>query len=192
MSAAARIPREPVAPETPEKNEFAESMTKLFTSGVGRLAEVQKKTLDIATQQNAEAVDFWKKTVKKMPGAPGLFLFELAGSGFERYVEIQKGLVDLMAEQSRAVAEWMKERTTVTNKVGEVAVKFAQQTVERTVATHKKNIDHAAAQTNAVFDTARKQFGLEGSPVESATDSIQRGVNAMMEAQKDLLEVATR
>lgn len=193
MSAAPRIPRgEPVIPESPEKIDFGESMTKLFTSGVGRLAEVQKRTIDTAAQQTVEMIDFWKKTARKWPGTPAVAMLELAGSGVEHFAEAQKGVIDLVAEQSRAFADLMKERNTAAVKVTDGAMKFAQQSVERTVATHKKTLEHATAQANAAFETAKKHFGVEGGPVEAAADSMQRTVNAIVEAQKELLEIGTR
>lgn len=192
MSASPRVPHQTAAPEPPKKIEFGESFTKLFTSGAGRIAEVQKKSIDLAAQQGAEVIDAWKKAVQKLPGAPGLFLLELTGSEIERYAETQKALVDLFLEQSQAFGEMLKERGTVAAKANEGVAKFAQQAVERTVATEKKVLGHAAAQSKAAFETAKKQFGFDGGPMEAAADSIQRGVNAIVESQKELLEMAVR
>jgi hypothetical protein len=66
-------------------------------------------------------------------------------------------------------------------------VKFAQEGVERAVATQKKVLDHAAAQSKEVFDTTREKFAANGGPAEAVADSIQRGVNAIVDAQKELL-----
>jgi hypothetical protein len=184
MSAAQRIHRSPAAPAEPEKIEFAEYMTNLATSGAGRIAEVQKKALDVAVQQHTELVDLWMKIVKKLPGAPGLFLFELENSGFERFAETQKAVIDLMVEQNRAIAALLENRTTET---ADTVVKFAQEGVERAVATQKKVLDHAAAQSKEVFDTSREKFAANGGPAEAVADSIQRGVNAIVDAQKELL-----
>jgi hypothetical protein len=57
------------------------------------------------------------------------------------------------------------------------------------VATHKKVLDLAAAQTKEVFENTRDQFGPAGSTMEAAADSIQRGVTAIVDAQKQLLEM---
>lgn len=189
MSATPRVPRETAAPETAKKLDYGEQIGQWFTSGVGRIAEVQKKSIEVAAQQSAEAIALWKKTVEKTPGAPGVFMLDLMASGFERLAETQKGAIDLMVEQSKAAAEVVKERAATAAKTGESAVHFAQETVDRAAATHRKALDHAAAQTKAIFDTAKQQFS--GGPVEAAADSIQRGVNAIVDAQKELLEMAT-
>jgi hypothetical protein len=191
MSTTQRVHRDPAAPEPPAKVDFGE-VAKLFTTGVGRIAEVQKKSIEIAAQQNAEVVELWKKTIQKLPGAPGLFMLDLQNSGFDRYAEIQKVAIDFFVEQSRAFADLLKERTATAEKVVEDADSFARKSVERAVAMQKKALEHSAAQAKAVFESSSRQFGVEGSPVEAAADSIQRGVDAIVDAQKELLDMAVR
>jgi len=192
MSPTKRGHSDSAAAETPEKTAFGEQLTKQFTTGVERIAEAEKKAVDVAMQQSVEAIDLWKKAVQKIPGTPGFFLLELAGSGFERLAETQKSLIDLVVEQSRAAAELMRERTTTAAKVTEGAVAFAREAVGRAVATEKKALEHSAAQTREVLETAKRPFGFDGGAVEAAADSIQRGVNAITDVQKDLLEMAIR
>src|SRR5690348_13606690 len=187
-----KIHREPEMPEIAEKVDFAEATARLFTAGLGRVAEVQKKSLDIAVQQHNELLDLWKKVIQKVPGAPGMFLLDLDRTGFERAAETQKATIDLFVDQTRAFGDMVKERTGATTKSGDKVVDFAQQGVERAVATQKKVLESAAAQTRAVFDTAKQQFGVEGGPVEAAADSIQRGMSAIVDAQKELLDLAIR
>lgn len=190
MSAAQRV-REPIAPPDKDKADWGESFAKLFTAGVGRIAEIQKKSIDVAAQQHTEIVDLWKKAIQKLPGAPGLFLLELEAGGFDRYAEIHKAAIDLAVEQSKAVSELLKSRTAMAGKAGEDADDFAKKSVERVIAMQKKVLDQSAAQTRAMVEKSGKQFG-EGSPVESAAESMQRGVEAIVDAQKELLDMAVR
>ena len=67
-----------------------------------------------------------------------------------------------------------------------------QQTVEQSVEAQKKALDYSVAQTKAAFQTAKKQFGLTGTPAEAAADSFQRGVDSMIETQKELLDIAAK
>ena len=189
MSTAQRV-REPVATEK-EKMDWTESITKLFVTGVGRIAEVQKKSIDIAVQQNAELVDLWKKAIQKIPGAPGLFLVELQASGVERYAEMNKAAIDLALEQSKAFTDLAKERVATVTKGGEEVDSFNRKSIERVIAMQKKVLDQSAAQAKAVVESTSKQFG-EGSPVDAAADSMQRGVDALVDAQKELLDMAVR
>jgi hypothetical protein len=190
MSASQRV-REPVGIPEKDKPDWPESVANLFAAGVGRLAEVQKKSIDIAAQQNTELMDLWKKAVQKIPGAPGLFLLELGRSGFDRYVEIHKAAIDLEVEQSKAFAELLKERTTTAGKVNEGMNEFTKKSVERVIAMQKKALDQSAAQAKAVVEKSSRQFG-EDSPVEAAAESVQRGVEAIVDAQKELLDMAVR
>ncbi len=192
MGTTQRVHRDPAMPEPPEKIDFGESWARLFTSGVERIAEVQKKTIDIAVQHNTELVDLWKKAVQKLPGAPGLFFLELENSGIERFAGVHRATIDLFVEQSRAFAEMLKERTTAAAKVNEEADSFAKKSVERVIAMQKKALDQSAAQAKEVLEASNKQFGVKGSPVEAAADSIQRGVDAIVDAQKELLDMAVR
>ena len=89
---------------TAQKNEVVEAFIPLYTKNVERLAELQKKSLDIAAEQNAELIAACKKAFHYIPETPGLFLFDLVGQTFERFVETQKGAIDLAVEQSHVVA----------------------------------------------------------------------------------------
>ncbi len=189
MSTTQRV-REPVATEK-DKVDWAESFTRLFVTGVGRIADVQKKSIDIAVQQNAELLDLWKKAIQKIPGAPGLFLAELQGSGFERYAEMNKAAIDLAVEQSKAYSDLARERVATATRANEEVDSFAKKSMERVVAMQKKVLDQSAAQAKAVVESTNKQFG-EDSPMDAAADSMQRGVNAMVDAQKELLDMAVR
>jgi hypothetical protein len=62
--------------------------------------------------------------------------------------------------------------------------------VERAAAVQKKVLDQTATQTKLVLDTVKQQFGFAGWPAGAAVDSIHRGVDAVIEAQKDLLDIA--
>lgn len=190
MSASQRV-REPAPAPEREKMDWTESVASLFTTGVGRMAEIQKKGIDVAAQQHAELVELWKKVVQKIPGAPGLFLLELQASGFDRYAEIHKAAIDLTVDQSKAFAEMLKERTATAAKGTEGVDNFAKKSVERVIAMQKKALDQSAAQARAVVEKSSRQFG-EGSPVEAAADSMQRGVAAIVDAQKELLDMAVR
>jgi len=192
MSTTQRVHRDPAAPEPPAKIDVGESVASLFTTGVGRIAEIQKKTIEMAAQHNAEAVELCRNAVQKLPGAPGLFMLDLQSTGFDHYAEIQKVAIDFFVEQSRAFADLLKVRTATAEKVVEDADSFAKKSVERAVAMQKKALEHSAAQAKTVFESSNRQFGVEGSPVGAAADSIQRGVDAIVDAQKELLDMAVR
>src|SRR5271166_3819620 len=83
------------AAEGTKVDEF-ESMAELYTNGIERLAEMQKKGLEIAVRHNAEVVSTWKKFTLPMPG---VLMLDLATTAFERFADTQNGAIDLMVEQ---------------------------------------------------------------------------------------------
>ncbi len=172
-----------------KKNEVVEAFIPLYTKNVERLAELQKKSLDIAAEQNAELIDACKKAFHYIPETPGLFLFDLVGQTFERFVETQKGAIDLAVEQSHVVAGLAKERGGSATKVAEGVTALFQQSVEHAVAAQKKALDYYAEQHKAVCETAKKQFHIANNP---AADAFQNGIDALIQTQKTMLDIVSK
>ncbi len=192
MSTTQKTTNQTMSAAAAEKTEVAETIATLYANGVERLAEVQKKGIDLAVKQNAEMLDAWKKIARVFPGAPGLVMLDLVSSSLDRYADTQKGAIDLVLEQSHALASLVKERANSTAAATEGAGAIVQRTVEQAVAAQKKALDNSVAQTKAAFETAKRQFGLTGTPVEAAAESFQRGVDSLIETQKELLDIAAK
>jgi hypothetical protein len=192
MSNAKRSHNEPVTAAAAEKTEVVETISTLYLTGVERLAEVQKKGIDLAVKQNAEFLDVLKKFAQSVPSAPGLFILDLASDVLERYADTQKGAIDLVLEQSHAMTGLVKERVTSTATATAGVAEIVRQTVQHSVAAQKKVLDYSAAQTKATFETAKQQFGLAGTPAQEATESFQRSIDGLIESQKDLLDMAAK
>jgi len=172
-----------------KKNEVVETFIPLYTKNVERLAELQKKSLDIAAEQNAELIAACKKAFSYIPETPGLFLFDLVGQTFARFLETQKGAIDLAVEQSHVVAGLAKERGASATKMAEGVTALFQQTVEHSVAAQKKALDYYAEQHKAAYETVKKQFRFAGSP---AADAFQSGIDTLIETQKTMLDIASK
>jgi hypothetical protein len=185
MKATETGPGAPVTAAAGEKPDVFESMTQLYTAGIERVAEIQKKGLDLAIQHNAELVNSWKKHT--LP-ASGLFVLDLTTTAFERFADTQKGAIDLVVDQSRALAKLVKERKVKTTETFEEGKARAQEAIEHTIAAQKTALDYSAKQAKAAFQTAKQQFGYAGTPAAAVADSMQRGVEVVVEAQKDLLD----
>jgi len=176
----------PVTEET--KVDVMESLTDLYTAGIEKLAEVQKNGLEIAVKQNAEVAGAWKKLTLPMPG---LLMLDLSTTAFERFAETQKGAIDLMVDQSRAFAKLVKERRVKATDTLEEGKKRAKEAVEHSVAAQKTALDYTAKQTKAVFETAKQQLGYAGTPMGAAAESVERGMDIVIDAQKELLDLVT-
>jgi hypothetical protein len=170
------------------KPEVVENFIPLFTKNVERLAELQKKSLEVAAEQSAEFVATCKEAFETTPETPGMFVFDLLGQAFDRTVEAQKTVIDQTVEQSNAFAELMKERTGSAKKVAEGMTAAFQQTIEQSVAAQKKAIDYFAQQQKAAYETAKKQFQF----TNPAAEAFQAGMDVLIETQKTMIDIATK
>jgi hypothetical protein len=176
----------PVTAAEGTKVDAIESITELYTNGIERLAEVQRKGLEIAVKHNAEVANAWKKFTLPMPG---VLMLDLATAAFERFAETQKGAIDLVVEQTHTLSKLMKERNVKATDTMEEGKKRAKEAIEHSVAAQKTVLDYTAKQTKAAFETAKQQLGYAGTPAGTAADSIERGMDIVLEAQKELLDL---
>jgi len=168
-----------------EKVDILDTLTQYYTKSIERLADLQKKGIETLAQQNAELVGSWKK---QAPAVPGVELLDLASKAFDRYVETQKSNIDLLVEQSHKLADLAKERASEANKTVESGVKIAEEVIEHAVAANKTAIDFTAKQTKAAIENVKLQFVAVGIPAGPAAESIERGVEIVAGAQKDILD----
>lgn len=184
---------EPVGPAkvtADERLNLIESLNLLYTQNVKRFAEFQKKAVDLAAEQNAEMISTWKKHASATPFVPEILDFQ--STAFDRVVEAQRAAIDLMVEQSHVWAGLVRERAETATKAVEAGTKIARASVEQAVEMQKTAIDFSAKQTAAALDAARKQFGDAGVPIGAAVDSMQRGVETVVGAHKELLDISKK
>jgi hypothetical protein len=187
MSPAAKTTREPE--QIPFVPEIRDEAAAMFLRGVERIAEVEKQLLDTAAQHNKEMLEVTKKAAAKIPGMPRLSMLDLVYGAMNRYVDVQKSVVDLMVEQNRIWTEAFTDRTGTVKKSGESATRAVKQAMESSFAVQKKALEHTAAHTKAVMDAARDQFGVSGTQTDVMTDTFRRGVDTIVEAQKEFLNM---
>ena len=132
---------------TDTKNNLPAEFANLFLKGVEQAAELQKKSLDTAKQQNAEVISSYKTGSAGVSALPNMF--ELAGKAFEGYIEAQKSVIDQMVQQTAALVEGAKESGNSAHQVAEAFTKTIEQSIERTVEVQKKALDLIAQQTKA-------------------------------------------
>lgn len=189
MSATHKSSKDVAARAAAEIAEAVEGVLPMYTKSVERLADLQKKSLDLAAQQNAELIDASKNSIHRfVPGTSGTFLFDVAGQAFEKYVETQKGAIDLVVEQSQALSNLSKEPVDSVSKAASGWTALLQQWVEYSIATQKKTLDFTAMQNKAAYEASKRQFGISDTP---ATESFRRGLDALVETQKAVLDMAS-
>jgi hypothetical protein len=168
------------------KVDVIESITELYTNGIERLAEVQKKGLEVAVAHNAEVASAWKKFALPIPG---VLMLDLATTAFEQFATTQKGAIDLVVEQTHTFSKLVKERSVKATDTLDEGKKRAKEAIEHSVAAQKTALDYTAKQTKAAFETAKQQLGYAGTPAGTAAESIERGMDIVLEAQKELLDL---
>jgi dsDNA-binding SOS-regulon protein len=189
---ATRKATKPVEKQTRQQAEVAETITALYTKSIERVADAQKKTLDLALQQNADVIGAWKKIAKSVPDSPIPSILDLSGSMFGQLVDLQKSAIDLALEQSNALVGLAGERADFLTNVGDTVQTMVQDGVQRAAATQRNVIEFSAAQTKTAVDTFKKQAGVAGTPVAAVADSFQRGFDTLLEAQKEILNIASK
>jgi hypothetical protein len=128
----------------------------------------------------------WKKFALPVPGA---LMLDLATTAFERLAETQKGSIDLMVEQTRTFSKLVKERKVKATDTIEEGKKTAKEAIEHSIAAQKTALDYTAKQAKAAFESVKQQMGYAGTPVGAAAESMERGMDIVLEAQKDLLDL---
>lgn len=168
----------------PEKTEPLETFLPVYEKNVERVADLQKKILDVAAEQTTEVLAAWKKVVNVIPNAPGLFLFDLFEQSVEQAIETEKGMIDLVVEHSRSLSG-----DTSTAKAVDTMTSLAEQSVERAVSLQKKTLDTYAEHGKRAYEMAKKQFRFGSFP---GTEAFEAGLDALIETQKVMLDVASK
>src|SRR5450755_752944 len=177
---------------TPVNPEFVDTFSPQVLNSVERVADLQKKTLDIGAEQTAEWIGAWKKTLSYFPVTPPAFLFEVAGQAVQTAVETQKSAINLVVEQSKAATGIAKVRAEAYTKIADGVTSSIQKSVKRSVQAQESILEFASEQNKAVFESAKKQFGAAAGPAGVIVDRLQSGAHAVIEAQKSFLNLASQ
>jgi hypothetical protein len=80
------------------------AIADLFQKGISKAADFQKFALDLYAIQAADALKTWKSMIPASSSWPGVFFFDTARMSLSTFIEIQKGLVDVLSQTSMAGA----------------------------------------------------------------------------------------
>jgi hypothetical protein len=179
-------------PAAPAANaEFVDTITPAVMSSVERIAELQKKSLDLAAEQAADWIGAWKKAFAGFPAAPPAVIFDTTTAAFQATVETQKDAIDLMVEQTKSAVAIAKVRADAYSQIVEGVAGAIRTSVERSAEAQRKALEFASEQNEAIFASAKKQLGTAGGPATVIVDSFHRGADAAIEAQKSILNITS-
>jgi hypothetical protein len=173
------------------KAEFVDAFTPVILNTVESIADLQKKTLDIAAEQTAQWMDAWKQSFAFFPVAPPAFVFDAASQAMQTAIENQKSAIDMVVEQTKSVTGINRVRAEAYSKIASEVTTTVRKSVARTIEAQKKVLDFATHQNKAGFESAKKQLGNVAGPATAILDSFQRGTDAVIEGQKSILNIAT-
>ena len=189
MPSTSKSNKKAAAAVTPE---FVDAFTPLVLNSVERVADLQKKSLDVAAEQTAELIGAWKKAFSFFPMTPPAFFFDFAGEAVQTAVETQKTAIDMVVEQTEAATDIAKVRVEAYSKIVKGVTNSVQQSVERSLEAQNKMLAFASAQTKAGVESAKKQLGTAAGPATAILDTFQLGADTMIEAQKSFLNMASQ
>jgi len=195
MNVKTQSPRDSTSEAPTEKVEVPETaaLTMLMHRNVERIANLQKATLDMLSNQTADVTETMRKSLKSLPGSPAAALFDFAENGVEGWISSQKNILDLIVEQSAETAQAAEARSGFGTQSITKLTELVQQTIERTAAAQKTMLDFAAKQNEAVAK-AFQQKGPIATPaaMTEAVQSMQRGVATFIDKQKEFVDTATK
>jgi hypothetical protein len=174
------------------KPEFVDTFSPLVLNSVERVADLQKKTLDIGAEQTGEWIGAWKKTLSYFPVTTLPFFFDVAGQALQTAIETQKSAIDMVVEQTHAANGIAKVRGEAYSKIADGVTASIQKSVERSMEAQKTILEFASEQNTAVCESTKKQFGTAAGPAAVIVDTFQRGAHAVIEAQKSFLNSASQ
>ena len=138
---------------TKTKTNHPTEFATLFLKGVERAGELQKKSLDDAARQNAEAIAAYKKGPQSVPSAPAMY--DLAGQAFAGYIEAQKSVIDHVVKQTASLVESAKDSGNSAQRIAADFTKTVQQSIERAVEVQKKALDLVTQEAKAAVASKR-------------------------------------
>lgn len=168
--------------------EFVDTFSALVLNSVAQVADLQKKSLDGAAEQTSEWIGAWKKAIGFFLVTPPAFIFDFAGHAVQTAIATQKDAIDMVLEQTKSVAGIAKVRAEAYSKIAEGVTTTIQKSVARSVEAQKRVLEFASEQNEAIFESTKKQLG----PATVIVDRFERGANAVIEAQKSFLNIASQ
>lgn len=187
-------PDQPAAkkPGVPGSN-MTDSFATLFQTGLEKVAQVQKDSLDMFAQQSAGLLRSVVMNFRVPLDSPGVIGMTIAGKGIENLVEAHKSLLDMLVQQSALTVEAAKEGAGSASKYVSASAEMLQQAAAKAVEAQSSFVNVAATQNKHLADAVKRQVGsIVNTPVAMAAEAIQRGVNTAIEAQRQFLDAASK
>jgi len=115
------------------------------------------------------------------------FFYEMAERGMDEFLKMQKRALDLVLNRSTAYMDVLRANPLPEDGGG--IARLVRDSAEYFVSMHRNAADFAAEQTRNFCDTMKSEPNAAETPVSNAADAIQRGTEAVVQAQKRFWEM---
>lgn len=161
----------------------ANMLSDLSHKGMEAFVEIQKLFLDMASFRNATALAVAKEACAIPNNIPALA--EVAHQGVNSIFGAQKNILDLAIQQSAVATNALRENVEASSqKIRSVVNDSVKETSDRILAAQKAVQELAVKQSELALNML-KPFGFPAA-------AVNQSVAMVMEAQKDVVEAATR
>jgi hypothetical protein len=184
-------------PESPtEKAETSETSNSAFTTmmlrGLERLADLQKLTLEALNSQTKDISSTVRDVLRVSPAAPGTVFLDLTEQAVEEWTNAQKTVVDLMAQQSADALKSADAGAGIASQSAAAAAELLRRSAERAITAQEITLAYAVLQQAGIAEVVKRQTGVDQTPFAAASHSMQRGLESVMEKQREFLGEAAK
>ena len=171
----------------------AANFAEFARAGVENFVATQKALLDLASHQNAILMDAWKQRMNTatatQAASQSSTMADLAGQGVQGFIQAQKILLDLAAQQNALALAAMKD--AMGPSVAPLA-DLMKQGSDTFLETQKRLLDLASQQSEMAMKAAREGVSSYASqPLAQLAELARKGVETFVETQKRLLDLAS-
>ena len=159
-----------------------DTIAKIAGKGVENLTAAGKILLDLAAGETALVADWAKE-----PAAVEA-LTDVVRHRVDAFIDMQKRLLEVAAEQTHAIAESHREGNG--RGLGESVAELARRGIEGLIETEKKFLDSAAHEVTAASKPGKEGKTAARNQLKILTQLAQEGVAQYIDVQKKLLDLA--
>lgn len=159
-----------------------DTIAPIANKGVENLTAAGKILLDLAAGETALVAD-WAKEPAVVEA-----LSDVVRHRADAFIDMQKRLLEVAAEQTHAIVESYREGNV--RGVGESVAQLAKRGIEGLIETEKKFLGSAAHEVTAASKPGKEGKTAARNQLKILTQLAQEGVEQYIDVQKKLLDLA--
>ncbi len=166
------------------ESSFVSLLSGWVQQGVESFFATQRILIELATQQNANAMKMVKSHLFGSNVAPAELLTEMAGSGTTNFIEAQKVLLEMAQRQNELIMTGVKER--VDSNVVNAMTEMIRRSVDTFIGMQQHFLNMADKNSTAMFDAVKTGKPYKGDGI---IHMARQAMDSFVDAQKKFLDV---